>query len=63
MILNFKGGEVIMMQNMGGFVGVFGYLSITLGFIKIILEIMLYISVITLSFKAVKALNIYINKN
>ncbi|OLS03140.1 hypothetical protein [Tissierella creatinophila] len=52
-----------MMQDMGGFIGGFGYLSISLGFIKTILEIMLYISLITLSFKAVKALNIYINRS
>lgn len=52
-----------MMQNMGGLMGGLGFLSISLGFIKSILEIMLYMSAITLSFKAVKALNIYINKN
>ncbi|GEM_PF-1019976 len=52
-----------MMQNIGGFVGAFGYLSIILGFIKAILEILLYISAIIVLFKAVQALNIYINKN
>lgn len=41
----------------------FGYLSIVLGYIKAILEVMLYMSVIFVSFKAVQALNIYINKN
>lgn len=40
-----------------------GYLSIVLGYIKAILEVMLYISVIFVSFKAIQALNIYINKN
>ncbi|CAK7086012.1 hypothetical protein KQI38_17410 [Tissierella carlieri] len=52
-----------MMQNMGGFIGGFGYLSIILGFIKSILEILLYTSLIFVSFKALQALNIYINKN
>ncbi|SHN73738.1 MULTISPECIES: hypothetical protein [Desulfitobacterium] len=52
-----------MMQNMGGFIGGLGYLSISLGFIKSILEVLLYISAIIVSFKAVQALNIYINKN
>lgn len=61
--MKFKKEVVIMMQDMGGFIGGFGYLSISLGFIKTILEIMLYISLITLSFKAVKALNIYINRS
>lgn len=41
----------------------FGYLSIVLGFIKAILEIMLYISAIFVAFKVVKALNVYINGN
>jgi len=40
-----------------------GYLSIVLGYMKAILEVMLYISVIFVSFKAIQALNIYINKN
>ncbi|MEL7657518.1 MAG: hypothetical protein AAGU75_16610 [Bacillota bacterium] len=57
-----KGG-IDMMQNMGGFIGGLGYLSISLGFIKSILEVLLYISAIIVSFKAVQALNIYINKN
>lgn len=52
-----------MSQNMGSFMGGFAYTSIALTFIKSILEIFLYMSVITLSFKGVKALNIYINKN
>ncbi|WP_312668019.1 hypothetical protein [Tissierella praeacuta] len=51
------------MQNIGGFMGAFGYLNIILSFIKAILEIFLYISAIFVSFKAVQALNIYINKN
>ena len=41
----------------------FTYLSIVLGSIKDILEVMLYMSAIFVSFKAVQALNIYINKN
>ena len=41
----------------------FAYLSIVLGYLKAILEVMLYISAIFVSFKAVQALNIYINKN
>ena len=57
-----KGG-IDMMQNMVGFIGGLGYLSISLGFIKSILEVLLYISAIIVSFKAVQALNIYINKN
>lgn len=60
-LLNNKGG--LTMQTMGGFVGGFSYLSIVLSFIKAILEILLYISAIFVSFKAVQALNIYINKN
>lgn len=40
-----------------------GYLSIILSYIKAILEIMLYILVIFVSFKAIQALNTYINKN
>lgn len=52
-----------MLQNMVGFIGGLGYLSISLGFIKSILEVLLYISAIIVSFKAVQALNIYINKN
>lgn len=46
------------MQNIG-IVGAFGFL----GIIKVILEVMLYMSAIIVSFKAVQALNIYINKN
>lgn len=34
-----------------------------LGILKPILEVLLYISLIFLSFKAIKALNMYINKN
>lgn len=41
----------------------FGYLSIVLTYMKAILEIMLYMSGIFVSFKSVQALNIYINKN
>lgn len=41
----------------------FGYLNIVLVYIKDILEVMLYISVIFVSFKVIQALNIYINKN
>ena len=41
----------------------FGYLSITLTYIQSILEIFLHMAVITLSFKGVQALNIYIKKN
>lgn len=41
----------------------FGYLSIVLTYIKVILEVMLYMSIIFVSFKATQALNIYINKN
>lgn len=52
-----------MIQNMGGFVGGLSYLSISLGFTKSILEVLLYMSAIIVSFKAVQALNIYINKN
>jgi hypothetical protein len=40
-----------------------GYLSIVLGYIKAILEVSLYAFVIVLSFKAIQALNIYIDKN
>lgn len=56
-------GGIDMLQNMVGFIGGLGYLSISLGFIKSILEVLLYISAIIVSFKAVQALNIYINKN
>lgn len=52
-----------MSQNIGSFMGGFAYMSIALTFIKSILEIFLYMSAITLAFKGVKALNIYINKN
>lgn len=47
------------MQSIGGSLVAFSFLSI----IKAILEMMVYISVITVSFKAVQALNVYINKN
>lgn len=33
------------------------------GILKLILEVLLYISLIVVSFKVVQALNIYINKN
>jgi len=39
------------------------YAGIVLTYIKAVLEIMLYMSAIFVSFKAVQALNIYINKN
>lgn len=39
------------------------YLSISLNYLKLILEILLYISAIFLAFKALKALNVYIDKN
>lgn len=48
-----------LMQGMMGF----GYLSIVLGFIKIILEVMFYIAAIFVAFKTIQALNVYINKN
>jgi hypothetical protein len=38
-------------------------LSIIMAYIKAILEIMLYMSAIFVSYKAIQALNIYINKN
>lgn len=34
-----------------------------LGIIKMVLEVLFYISVIIVSLKAIQALNIYINKN
>lgn len=40
-----------------------GYLSVSLTFIKSVLEIMLYMALIYTSFKASQALNIYIRKN
>lgn len=40
-----------------------GYFSITISYIKAMLEIMLYIAAIFLAIKAIKALNIYIDKN
>jgi hypothetical protein len=46
------------MQNIG-IVGVFGFL----GIIKAILDVLLYMSLIIVSFKVVQALNVYINKN
>ena len=48
------------MQNVSlGIVGAFGFL----GIIRAILEVLFYTSAIIVSFKAVQALNIYINKN
>ncbi|MDF2882020.1 MAG: hypothetical protein K0R54_2577 [Clostridiaceae bacterium] len=41
----------------------FAYLGIVLGSIKGILEVVFYMSAIFVSFKALQALNIYINKN
>lgn len=43
--------------------GGFAYLSIVLAYIKAILEVMLYIVAIFVSFKSIQALNIYINNN
>jgi len=39
------------------------YLSIFLNLVKAILEVVFYMSAIFVSFKALQALNIYINKN
>lgn len=48
------------MQAMSGIMmGAFSLLAI----IKAILEILLYISIIVVSYKALQALNLYINKN
>lgn len=47
----------------GGIILGFAYAGIVLSYIKAILEVMLYMSAIFVSFKAVQALNIYINKN
>lgn len=47
------------MSTLNGIVGAFGFLNA----VKEILEVLVYISVIILSFKSVQALNIYINKN
>jgi len=48
------------MQNIGiGIVGAFG----SLGIIRAILEVLFYMSASIVSFKAIQALNIYINKN
>ena len=44
------------------FMGIGGAISL-LVIIKPILEVLLYISLIFLSFKAIRALNLYINKN
>lgn len=43
------------------FVGGLSYLSVVLGFIKPILEVIFYISAIFVAFKAVQALNVYIS--
>ncbi len=48
---------------MVGLIGGLGYLSIVFGAIKSILEVIFYVSVIALSFKGIKAINIYINKS
>jgi hypothetical protein len=42
-----------------GLIGSIGFIGIA----KSILEVLAYISVIVVSFKAVQALNLYINKN
>lgn len=47
------------LQSAGGFIGAMSIL----GIIQTMLQILLYISLIALSFKAVQALNIYINRN
>jgi len=48
------------MENVGiGIVGAFGFL----GNVRAILEVLFYTSAIIVSFKAVQALDIYINKN
>jgi len=44
---------------MGGFLG----MSVVINYIELILKLFTYIAVINVSFKAVQALNIYINKN
>jgi hypothetical protein len=46
------------MEAMGGFL-----LFSVPGILKSILEVLLYISLIIVSFKVVQALNVYINKN
>jgi len=55
MVLNFNEWRIIIMA--------FAYLGIVLGSIKGILEVVFYMSAIFVSFKALQALNIYINKN
>jgi hypothetical protein len=47
------------LQSTRGLIGAIGFLGIA----KSILEVLLYLSLIAVSFKAVQALNIYINKN
>ncbi|HYF82999.1 MAG TPA: hypothetical protein VEB00_08235 [Clostridia bacterium] len=47
------------MEAIGGFASAYGFLVL----IKPILEIFVYMSIIAVSFKALRALNIYINKN
>lgn len=39
------------------------YLGIVLNFLSAVLEVMVYIAIIFVSFKGIKALNIYIDKN
>lgn len=47
------------MENVGiGIAGAFGW-----GYVSAILEVLFYVSAIIVSFKAVQALDIYINKN
>lgn len=48
---------------MGSVVGAFASLNVALGFIKLILEVVLYASVIVLAFKGLKAINVYLDKN
>ncbi|WP_425804911.1 hypothetical protein ACHOLT_00400 [Desulfitobacterium sp. Sab5] len=48
------------MENVGiGIIGAFG----SLGYVTTILEAVFYVSAIIVSFKAIQALDIYINKN
>jgi hypothetical protein len=47
------------LQSTRGLIGVIGFLGIA----KSVLEVLLYLSLIAVSFKGVQALNIYINKN
>ncbi|MDI9482188.1 MAG: hypothetical protein QM315_03280 [Bacillota bacterium] len=48
---------------MGSVVGAFASLNIVYGFIKAVLEVVFYASVIVLAFKGLKAINVYLDKN